>query len=206
MNRLAPHNAAPRTRPYSRVRECRIEECGAKHYGLGLCRNHHARMIRNGDPRGGRDRYETPREALDARTKPSGDCLVWTGVLNDKGYGSIWDGRRTVAAHRYAHELFNGPIPHGTVIDHTCWNRACVNPEHLRAIPQRNNASYRSGGDPRSETGLRNITVRPNGRYQVSVSANGRRHYGGLYDDIENAKDAASALRTHLFGEYAGRG
>lgn len=43
-------------------------------------------------------------------------------------------------AHRYAYETLGpGPIPDGLVLDHLCRNRACCNPAHLEAVPQRTN-------------------------------------------------------------------
>jgi hypothetical protein len=38
-----------------------------------------------------------------------------------------------VSAHRFAYELYNGPIPSGMHILHSCDVKHCVNPAHLRA-------------------------------------------------------------------------
>lgn len=48
-----------------------------------------------------------------------------------------------VRAHRFAYELFVGPIPSGYDIDHVCRNRRCVNPAHLEAVPGDVNRSRR---------------------------------------------------------------
>jgi hypothetical protein len=70
-----------------------------------------------------------------AHTRPQSDgCLVWTGVINPKGYGRMKVLGRQLFAHRVAYELARGPIPTGLQLDHLCRNRACCNPEHLEAV------------------------------------------------------------------------
>lgn len=61
-------------------------------------------------------------------------CWNWTGYLN-LGYG-VFKSKR---AHRVAYEHLVGPIPEGLVIDHLCRNRACVNPEHMEPVTNKEN-------------------------------------------------------------------
>lgn len=67
------------------------------------------------------------------------DCWPWKAWSNDHGYGTFYDGTRTVRAHRFAYELLVGPIPVGLTIDHLCRNTSCVNPSHLEPVTQAEN-------------------------------------------------------------------
>lgn len=68
-------------------------------------------------------------------------CWQWTAKLMSHGYAEIsWNGQRWTA-HRVSYLLHKGDIPEGCEIDHLCGNRACVNPDHLEAVPHRVNSA-----------------------------------------------------------------
>lgn len=67
------------------------------------------------------------------------ECWGWTAATYHNGYGSFWNGQRTMRAHRFAYERLVGPIPEGLQIDHLCRNPACVNPGHLEPVTRREN-------------------------------------------------------------------
>ncbi|MDF2969380.1 MAG: hypothetical protein K0Q93_3158 [Nocardioidaceae bacterium] len=72
-----------------------------------------------------------------AKVDASGDCWEWSGAKSSAGYGVIGLGGKNGAlghAHRVGWELLVGPIPEGREIDHLCFNRACVNPDHLEPV------------------------------------------------------------------------
>lgn len=65
----------------------------------------------------------------------SGTCWLYTGTVNNRGYGTIL-GR---GAHRYFYEALVGPIPEGLTIDHLCRVKLCVNPAHLEPVTHEEN-------------------------------------------------------------------
>lgn len=72
----------------------------------------------------------TREEAFAASHAPEGECWIWQRGCYLTGYGQF----RKHYAHRFSYELHVGPIPQGHQIHHTCENRRCVNPDHLRAL------------------------------------------------------------------------
>lgn len=72
--------------------------------------------------------------------KDDSECWNWLVSCNQKGYGQINDGTGKVhRAHRIAYKLTKGIIPNELLVLHSCDNRKCCNPNHLRLGTSKDN-------------------------------------------------------------------
>lgn len=127
-----PHKGGPLiTRQYRD--HCRVDGCVRPVRGQGMCNAHYLRHRRNGSPGDSPVRLHVygADEALEVKTAPEGDCLVWIASDNGNGYGQIRVDGKYIYVHRYAYEREHGPIPDGLVVRHKCDNRRCVKLDHL---------------------------------------------------------------------------
>lgn len=81
----------------------------------------------------------TAEERFWTKVRKTSGCWLWTAGKRGGGYGSFYLDGRNRAAHRVSYEWANGPIPADLVVDHVCRTPACVRPDHLRAVTQRDN-------------------------------------------------------------------
>lgn len=72
------------------------------------------------------------------RLRHEGDCLVWVGAGDDRGFGRLrWGGEVRATAH-VAWEIDRGePFPKGRRMAWSCGNPACATPEHLSVATSR---------------------------------------------------------------------
>lgn len=122
------------------------------------------------------------------------------GALNDQGYQQVnyYDpntgARLSFKAHRIAWFIVHGRLPDGD-IDHINQNRSDNRIENLRDVSRsinQRNSSLRST----NRSGVSNVWWnRQEGKWQAGVGVNNKKHYIGLYSDLDEAEKAVKAFR-----------
>ena len=180
------------------MKTCTAKDCDRDVHAKGHCLKHYMRLRRTGSAETTPQRFMDPEESfLNFAVAAEGrECTEWTGALSHGGYGLLQGG----AAHRYAWERVNRPIPHGMFIDHMCFNRACVNVEHLRLVTVKQNAENLSGLTSRNKSGYRGVQWHKGaGKWVARVRHNGKDIHLGTFDDPVEAARAAKLKRLELF-------
>lgn len=124
---------------------CKVEGCETPKRCKGYCQSHYEKLLKHGDPLGGRQtkngepfRFANEVALSDEQT----DCIFWPYSRSSHGYGSVIVDGVQMSAHRYICTLAHGePEKTGMHAAHSCGKGklGCVNPFHLRwATPSEN--------------------------------------------------------------------
>lgn len=194
---------------------CSEDNCPGKHVARGYCNKHYIqnkkagkftdlRPLRKANMSTEDLRDHIKANSVEEDTGYRTPCWTWTRSMsgpygqtsyNDPNYAD----RRPIRAHRLSYQVFNGPLVDGLVVDHMCWHKACVNPEHLRQVAQQENGFNRQGAWTGSTSGVRGVSWdTATGKWRVDAMYNGTRHYGGAFTDLNEAEQAAISLRERI--------
>jgi len=93
-------------------------------------------------------------EFLEMQAQETDDCILWPYSQDGRGYGQMRSKGRVRKVYRASCEMAHGqPTTPNHEVAHSCRNRSCFNPRHLRWATRAENASDRlkDGTAPRGE-------------------------------------------------------
>lgn len=175
-----------------------MAECVKPAKGRSWCSMHLARWYRTGTTDPG-PLALPPEQRFWRSVQKTETCWLWTGSIGSSGYGQLAVDGATLYAHRYAWTLANQqPIPDGMHVDHKCFVRACVNPDHLQAVTHTENAQNHNGPRRNNRLGVRGVHwFAPMKKYRVTATHDGTTLVA-YYADLHDAEDAAIDMRNQL--------
>jgi len=118
-------------------------------------------------------------------------CWQWVASKNEDGYG-IFRGAGYNLAHQWSFRHAGKMVPPGMEIDHVCRNRACVNPDHLEAVPHVVNC--RRGGNAQATHCKNGHEFTP----ENTIAGKNRRTCRECRDAIERARRATPARAAYM--------
>lgn len=122
-----------------------------------------------------------------------------THMLN--GYLSVQVDGRTLLVHRVLFKMRHGYEP--PYIDHADGDKTNNTDSNLRPCTMQQN-TWNSKVYKRSTTGVKNVqTCGRTGKYRVHFKIGPKRHYGGLYESLDEAARVADEMRKRLHGEFS---
>lgn len=121
------------------TRSCSIDGCARPYSSRNICNTHYAYLRRVGGIEAFPARPTDPIERLLDKICIREECWIWTGTINNRGYGCTSLKGKAIYAHRVSYEFYVGPIPDGLELDHLCRNPPCINPDHLEAVTHAEN-------------------------------------------------------------------
>jgi hypothetical protein len=97
-------------------------------------------------------------------------------------------------------ELVRGTVADGLMIDHICHNRACVNPDHLREVTNKQNTENFATRVPRNnKSGHRGVYFENASRRWVARVMSDGKVVMRRFRTKEEAADAVLKMRLSLF-------
>jgi hypothetical protein len=73
----------------------------------------------------------TARDRFWRKVQKTESCWLWTGAVDEDGYGKLRFASKLRSAHRLSWEYAHGSSPGAQFVCHTCDTPRCVNPAHL---------------------------------------------------------------------------
>lgn len=143
--------------------------------------------------------HETLAKRLWSKVDKTDACWEWTDKPDPNGYGRLHVHGTPHLAHRLAFAFEYGWLP--DLVDHSCLNRVCVRPDHLRPATKKQNAENMStAGKGTNTKGVRGVSwCKRRNKWRTHITHNKKYIYVGSFDNLEDAEYAVKVKRNELF-------
>lgn len=79
-------------------------------------------------------------EKYNSKIEKTDSCWNWKGATRGKnGYGAVKVDGKVVSVHKLFYIKYKGEIPEKLLVSHSCHNKLCVNPDHLKLVTAKEN-------------------------------------------------------------------
>lgn len=178
---------------------CEFDSCQQPRKSRGYCAGHY-RQNQLGKALTPIIRHLPVADRFWLKVEKTDTCWNWTGSKNTTGYGIFKFGGSQMVSHRFSYQLLVSQIPPGMVIDHRCFNKSCVNPEHMKVVTQKQNCENQAGPSKNNKTGVRGVHWHSaKKKFIATIGHNFKRIQIGAFSTLEEAEAAVIAKRNELF-------
>ena len=135
--------------------------------------------------------------------KPAG-CKHKSTVNQYKSWvvGINYNNKKILTCSRIIFLLHNGFLTEGKQVDHIDNNSLNNNPDNLRELTNRQN-SYNRKLPKNNTSGHKGVSwSKKSKKWKVEIIVNGKSHYFGLYEKLEDAIKVAIQARKKLHGTF----
>ncbi len=124
---------------------------------------------------------------------PSG-CWMWTAATLGGSYGSLRADNKTQYAHRWAYERFIRKIPDGYDCHHTCKEKLCANPYHIKLVDKKEHErehaiTHCKNGHELTEKNTTTRAAADGGRHRVCIECRNARVRKWYWSDIDKNRE-----------------
>lgn len=162
-------------KPLKKIREvnfnppahCKLKNCNRKHHSKGYCKTHYQQQ-NNGKPLTKIKKQRKPNMSLKEtvlwclkQITLNGTCMEWNKNCGSNGYATATFKGKEHRVGRLVLQYFKGYPKKNQVMMHSCDNRKCINPAHLKwGTVKENNQDKAKKGRARNQYTGKIIAIR----------------------------------------------